>query len=218
MTRTISCPRTVNDLQPPPKNPKPYNFKHLPFEWTQRKSREFVLANSKHSSKAAKDCIAGKKAEPQTLIPLPKFRKKPFSWKQKAAQKRYVIACSSLEQQRKKETVIARQEKKDEDDRLAQRNNKIAVCTECHTILHRMSDHSRLACKSAFDQSKFCLSRTNKMSNIQNVENEQTSLKLQKKVREYSDRDIELEFSDVDYTFHEELETSILNSKSKILP
>lgn len=149
-------PQTVKDLKPPPKPSKPLVFKYLPKVWNQskEKTREFVLANSKHSSKVTADFLKGKEPEKETDLPMKKFREKPYSYKQKRAQKAYVVACKKYETKAKREAQAYKEYKKEEQLKKEQRNNKIAVCTACHMILHRMSAHSDDACKAAYERSK----------------------------------------------------------------
>lgn len=147
--------RTVKDLKPPGKAKKPLELTYLPNVWNQSKSktREFILANSKHSSKNTAEFSNGAEPEIETDLPVKKFRAKPYS-KQKAAQKSFVITCKKYETKQTKEVNAHRERVKYEQERLEQRNNKIARCTACRMILHRMSNHSDEECRRALIQSK----------------------------------------------------------------
>ena len=134
---------------------KPLVLKRLPMFWTQRKTAEKVLVNSKHSSKSLADFKNGVTPKEETTLPTLKYRAKPLSKKQKDARRRMAIACTNLERQNAVDSIKARQQKKERE--FTGIENKLGKCKECGLIVHRGSTHTEYHCVSAMMQGKIII-------------------------------------------------------------
>jgi hypothetical protein len=135
---------------------KPLVLKRLPMFWTQRKTAEKVLVNSKHSSKSLADFKNGVTPKEETTLPTLKYRPKPLSKKQIDARKRMAIACTNLERQNALDSAKARQQKKERE--FTGIENKLGKCKDCGLIVHRGSTHTEYHCVSAIMQGKKAIS------------------------------------------------------------
>lgn len=146
ITKKTKQPSAFN-LASPLKPRKLIDFKFgLPHNWTQIKTTESVVQNSKASAKSLTEFRKGVAPSPVEELPQKKFRKVPFSAKQRAAHKNFVISIKIKERQLAKDKEECLQQRK-EKNRKVQEDNKLAICKTCGAVVHRYSAHTATQCK-----------------------------------------------------------------------
>jgi hypothetical protein len=135
-------------------------LERLPSFYMQRKNDAVLQARAmRFNSKAIKNVCDGKEAEVSPPEQNPKFRAKPFTVKQKAAQKRTAIACRVLEAKQEQHRKEAREQmQKKAMEARGGFINKLGVCKTCGHLMHRMTKHTEYDCETNIMRRKndFC--------------------------------------------------------------